>query len=634
MALTDWLPPVLSKRFNLGQYPQFLNDYYAQFGYAGSLYPLGLTQSALSWSKTEEITSTLPNYITALRRSPPAFAAQLVRASVLSMARFTFRSRPNTSTPRRLFGTNDLLPLEKPFTNMSTGELIGRMEWSAGLAGNAYVLRQRNFNASGSDSPYLLRVLRPDWTAIVYGSQAEPDDPKGALDAEVVGYAYRNGGFTQQNKADMTVLLPEQIAHWSPLVDPMSPGLGMSWITPALRDIQADTSALEHKIAYFSNGATPNLVIKGLPAATTAQFKELVDQMELSHKGSVNAFKTLYLTAGADATVVGSNLAELDLSSITSHGEVRISFLSRVPAVILGISAGLKGSSLNAGNYSEARRNFADSWVYPTLANLCSALSVLVNVPGGSELWFDVADIPLLREDAKDAAEIEEIKEKTIVAYVSAGFKPESVIAAVRGQDISQLEHDDRFTSVQLQVLANATNPPPRPPASPNGQANGEESQQLAPTNGNGPPQRAQYARQDAELSPLQLPMSFAINLPERMVVIENHVQPAGVSVPVSVHPAEVRIEQPISIAAAEPAHVTNQFASPEVRVEAPISVASPDIHVENRFDVPAPTITVEAPNITVLPPPSPAEESAGVEVVYDEDGRVAGTRPRARRRR
>src|SRR5947208_14972303 len=103
-ALVRWVPPALSQRFNLGQYPQFLNDYYSQFGYAGSLYPLGLNQSALSWSKTEEISATLPNYMTAIRRSPPAFAAQMVRASMLSMARFTFRSRPNSSTPRREIG--------------------------------------------------------------------------------------------------------------------------------------------------------------------------------------------------------------------------------------------------------------------------------------------------------------------------------------------------------------------------------------------------------------------------------------------------------------------------------------------------------------------------------------------------
>lgn len=440
------------QRFNLGQYPQFLQDYYSQFGYAGSLYPLQLNQSMNSWRKTEELSATLPNYITALRRSPPAFAAQLVRASVLSMARFTFRSRPNSSTPRRHFGTQDLRILEFPWTNATTGELISRMEWSAGLSGNAYVLRRLG----------QLKVMRPDWTAIVYGSSSEPDDPKGALDAQVVGYAYLNGGFTQGNKNDVQILLPEEVAHWSPLPDPMSPGLGMSWITPALRDIQADTAALEHKLAFFSNGATPNLVIKGVPGATATQFQDWVDKMETSHKGSANAFKTLYLTVGADATVIGSNLQELDLTSITSHGETRVSYLSRVPAVILGIAAGLKGSSLNAGNYGEARRNFADSWLYPTLQDLCSSLSPLVNIPGGSELWFDVEDIPLLREDAKDAAEIEAIKQASIVAYITGGFTPESAVVAVQSQDVTQLKHTG-LVSVQLQPPGTTAAPPELP---------------------------------------------------------------------------------------------------------------------------------------------------------------------------
>lgn len=442
------------KRFNLGQYPQFLQDYYSQFGYAGSLYPLQLNQSMSSWQKTEEISATLPNYTTALRRSPPAFAAQLVRSQVLSMARFTFRSRPDTSTPRKIFSsrTDALRLLVEPWPGGRTSDLISRLEWNAGLAGNAYVLRQ----------PDRLRVLRPDWTAIVYGSDAEPDDPKGALDGEVVGYAYQNGGFSQHNRNALTVLLPEQVAHWAPLEDPLSPRLGMSWITPALRDIQADTAALEHKLAYFSNGATPNLVIKGVPGATATQFQDWVDKMETNHKGSANAFKTLYLTVGADATVIGSNLAELDLTSITSHGETRVSYLSRVPAVLLGIAAGLKGSSLNSGNYGEARRNFADTWLYPHLSGLCGSLEWIINRPGGSELWFDVQDIPLLREDAKDAAEIEQLKEATIVAYITAGFTPESAVIAVKDQDVSQLKHTG-LVSVQLQPPGTTAAPPELP---------------------------------------------------------------------------------------------------------------------------------------------------------------------------
>src|SRR5207302_8806150 len=73
------------QRFNLGAYPQYLNDYYQYMGYAGNLYPL--QQSITGWSKTEEVAGTLPNYMRILMKSPPAFAAQLVRGLVMSQAR-------------------------------------------------------------------------------------------------------------------------------------------------------------------------------------------------------------------------------------------------------------------------------------------------------------------------------------------------------------------------------------------------------------------------------------------------------------------------------------------------------------------------------------------------------------------
>ena len=414
-------------------------------GYLGNLYPLGINQTAINWKPTEEIAATLPNYMQAISKSPPAFAAQLVRATTLSQARLIFRNRVD----RHTFRTPDLEILEKPWPNGTTGELLNRMEWSEGLSGQAYVYRQPA-NRSDTTVQARLRVLRPDWVAIVYGSASEPDDPKGALDSHVVGYMYVNGGFARKNNNRPVALLPEEIAHWTPLPDPMSPGLGMSWLTPGLRELQSDKAAEEFKLAFFTNGATPNLVVKAGAPATRAQFDEWVDDMEKRHAGSLNAFKTLYLQMGADATVVGSNLQQLQLTDITSHSETRISYLSRVPAVILGIAAGLKGSSLNAGNYGEARRNFADSWYYSTLQDACAALETVVNVPGGGQLWYDVADVPLLREDAKDAADIVQVQMSTIVSGVNGGFEPDTVIQAVLAQDLSLLKHTG-LVSVQLQ---------------------------------------------------------------------------------------------------------------------------------------------------------------------------------------
>lgn len=424
---------------------QWISDYLlpsagGMFGYGGNQYPFGLTQT-LAGDRVKEISATLPGYAQALRGCPPAFAAQMVRALVLSQARFTFRNPPwHPRTPRRAFGNGDLALLERPWPNATTGELLSRMEWHAGLAGNAFVVRQ----------PDRLRVLRPDWTAIVYGSQQDPEDAATALDGEVIGYAYQNGGIGAASRNPVRTLLSPDVAHWSPIPDPECAGIGQSWITPAVREIQGDRAATEHKLRFFANGATPNMVVKGLTAATKEQFDELVEMLEEKHAGVANAYRTLYLVAGADAAVVGSDLSQLDFKATQGAGENRIAVLSRVHPVILAIAEGLAGSSLNAGNFGMARRIWGDTWISPTLQDVAAALAKLIKVPADAELWTDTADIPILREDAKDAAEIIEIQARTIGGLVKEGFTPESSISAVTGQNVAVLEHTG-LVSVQLQ---------------------------------------------------------------------------------------------------------------------------------------------------------------------------------------
>lgn len=431
----------------------WLSDYLIPaFSYNGAFYSpatSGLVQS-LAGNRASEISNTLPAYSAALRQTPPAFAAEMVRALVLAGVRFRFRNNYLSKTPGRLFGTSALGLLEKPWPNGTTGELVTRMEWHAGLAGNAFVAYQ----SARRGRPERLRVLRPDWCALVYGSDQEPEDAAYALDGELIGLVYQNGGLLQGRYKPQTLLVGE-FAHWAPLPDPLHAGIGMSWITPAVRDLQGDQLAAQHKIKFFEQGATPNLVVKGIAAPngqmlTKAQFTALVDMMEERHAGVANAYRTLYLTAGADATVIGSDLKQIDFKATVGAGETRVAVLSRVPAPLLGISEGLAGSSLNAGNFGTARRIFADTWITPSLQDLAASLAPLLKVPNDAELWYETKDMPILREDGKDAAEIEQTKATTITMYVREGFTADSAVAAVDGQDIKLLKHTG-MTSVQLQ---------------------------------------------------------------------------------------------------------------------------------------------------------------------------------------
>lgn len=447
------------KRFNIDAW---LSDFLLpanEFSFNGQAYPFGLNTTYLA-DRTKEISNTLPAYMAALRHCPPAFGAQLVRASVLSQARFCFRNVEWSPKAGRTFTTTALGPLQKPWMNATTGQLINLMEWHEGLAGNAYVTNRM---------PGRLRVLRPDWVVIMYGSHQQPEDAAHALDGDLIGYGYCNGGIAAGRNPIQT-LLPDEVAHWSPLPDPECAGIGMSWITPAIREIQGDQAATTHKLRFFENGATPNMVVKGLTAVNKEQFDEFVDMMESRHAGVRNAYRTLYLTAGADATVVGADLKQIDFKATQGAGETRISMLSRVHPVILGASEGLQGSSLNAGNFGAARRMWADTWIYPTLQDLAASLAPMVRVPTDAELWTNTRDMPILREDAKDAADIEQTKASTISSLITNGFTRKSVIAAVTAQDMTLLEEDPDWISVQLQNAAGAATTP-GPPALPAGGA-------------------------------------------------------------------------------------------------------------------------------------------------------------------
>lgn len=425
----------LSRSLTWGDLAKQASAYANHNGYQ---YPLGLN-TTYGEPKHEAIGVGMPAYTSALMQSPPAFGAQLVRSLVLSQSRFQFR-RFDARSSDRFFTSRALGLLDRPWPKGTTGELISKMEWHEGLAGNAFVYR--------NDDQGRLYVLRPDWVTIVHGSSVDPKHPQWQLDSELVGYLYHPGG--HGSGVDPWLILPDRMAHWSPLPDPLSPERGMSWLTPVIREIEGDISATRHKVKYFEKGATPNLVVKGIPAETPDQFEAWVNKIGGNHDGLENAYKTLYLTSGADATVVGANLKDLDYKALQGGSETRISVASRVPAPVLGISEGLAGSSLNAGNYGQSRRNFADIWMYPTLQSLVGALSQIVDVPDDAELWHDTTDMPFLREDAKDAAEIVQLDAATIGGLVREGFEPESAKAAVIGKDMSLLVHTGKV-SVQLQ---------------------------------------------------------------------------------------------------------------------------------------------------------------------------------------
>jgi phage portal protein BeeE len=417
-----------------------------------SNYGLGLQQT---WVGREE--KIAPGYAGlvngTIRSNGVVFACIGVRARVFSEARFQWQ-RLRNGRPAELYSTPELGLLEKPWPGGTTGDLLARSLVSADLAGNAFIAKTKAGH---------LQVLRPDWVTIVSGLSNIDDSDGWDLGAVVIGYLYQPGG--PGKGRDAIGLFPNEVAHFAPMPDPVAPWRGMSWLTPVIREVMGDSAATTHKLQFFENGATPNMVVKGDPTLTPEKFKEWVKLFREGHEGTANAYKTIFLGGGADATVVGANLRQLDFKTTQGAGETRIAAAAGVPPVLVGLSEGLQAATYS--NYGQARRAFGDEWARPNWRNFAGSLESIAPPLAGSRLWYDDRDVPFLQEDQKDAAEILASHAATIRALVDAGFKPDSVVKAVDADDITLLQHTDLF-SVQLQPPGTVA--PPEPAAS-NGKA-------------------------------------------------------------------------------------------------------------------------------------------------------------------
>lgn len=379
----------------------------------------------------------------AFKQDGVIFACMAVRALLFSEIRFMYR-RLRSGRPGDLFGNPTLELLNHPWPNGTTGDLTTRMIQHADLAGNAFVARRQG----------KLAVLRPDWVSIVGGVKGSEKASVWHPDAEILGYIYEEGG-PGSGKPPITFDVTE-VAHFAPMPDPEARFRGMSWLTPIIREVMADKAATDHKLAFFENGATPNLAVK-LDTDDLTKFQAFVDAFKANHDGAGNAYKTMFLASGADTTVVGSDLKQLDFKVTQGAGETRIAAAAGVPPVIVGLSEGLEQATYS--NYAQARRRLSDGTMRPLWRNAAASLATIIDVPGDAELWYDDRDIKFLQEDQKDAAEIRSSDSQTVRTLVEAGYDPKTVVEAVLADDFSRLKHTG-LLSVQLQ---DPTAAPPDP---------------------------------------------------------------------------------------------------------------------------------------------------------------------------
>jgi hypothetical protein len=350
------------------------------------------------------------------------FAAILARLMLFSQATFQFQAKDD----KHLFGNTDLAILEEPWPDGSTGELLVRMEQDVSLAGNSYT-----WSVPGED---LLVRLRPDWTTIISELVSVPG---GGQYRRKIGYWVEPPkSVLDQGKGEFYPV--DEVAHWVPIPDPQASFRGMSWLTPAYREIKGDDGMATYKIKYLDNAASPNMLIKYAQKLQPGTIDAVRERMHARYGGSDNAFKTLVLDQGADATVIGNSLQQMDFSGVSAAGEQRILSDGNVPGVIVGLEP-LRGAGRG---YQESMQKFGNIFARPQWKSACGALSKLVNVPPGNRLWYDASDIAALQDGILERAQAGLVQGQTLLAARQAGYTRESAVVFVDSGDVTQLKPD------------------------------------------------------------------------------------------------------------------------------------------------------------------------------------------------
>jgi phage portal protein BeeE len=573
------------RQINPYSWNQFLADYNSAFTYNGARY-------GTMAGDNETIDDSFEGLIAgAVKSNGVVFGCMLARQMVFSDARFVFREMRN-GTPGDLVGnpdgrnpaSNGLRLLQRPWSGGTTGDLLSRMIQDADVAGNAFIARRNG----------QLARLRPDWVTIV--AETPGDASLWHPDAQILGYIYNPGGAATD---DQPIAFPrEEVAHFAPIPDPQQRFRGMSWLEPILVEILSDKSMTRHKQAFFDQGATVNMVLKYNPEMTRELFDFAKNSFDQQHSGVGNAYKTLHLL-GAEPFPVGSTMEQMDFKTVQGHGETRIAAAAGVPPIIVGLSEGLEAATYS--NYGQARRAFADRTIRPLWRNACASLAQIIPSPANSELWYDDSDVAFIREDQKDAADIQQVQSQASKALIEAGWEPSSVVDYITSGDMKRLKHTGLFSTLLQPPGTTQPKPDPALPGTAGGTAAGtatpvvQKGVELAYLE-----QRANRA--EIENMMLQAALDRATGQQQLPITINNN-QPEVV-----VHTPSVNVEGP-SIELGD----TTDVATPEVRMEPHFEVNTPDVNVTSppvNVDVNTPEVRVEphfevnTPDVNITAPP------------------------------
>lgn len=268
-------------------------------------------------------------------------------------------------------------------TALNGARLIQSIVWSLLLDGNAYVQKLRDDRG---------RVVGLEWLPPL------SVDPMPAAHHAGVVALYRVE--TPRGPVEMD---PADLVHFRDGIDATRLTQGQSRVRAALRHVMTDNHIAVFTRALLQN-PVPALMVtpKGEDAArlTAEDAREIARQLTERHRGE-RAGGVLVPNFPADVTPLGYSPDQMAISRLNRLPEERITAVIGLPAVVVGMGAGLDRATY--ANFKEARRVAFEEFLVPLWQDLADAWTEQLlpefDQTLGRRVVYDTRSVMALRDD-------------------------------------------------------------------------------------------------------------------------------------------------------------------------------------------------------------------------------------------
>lgn len=325
-------------------------------------------------------TGTTQRYVTeGWSRSSVVFACVMALADAVATAPVMVTEDMGDGQPEPLPGHKLQLLMHRPNPSMDGAEFFQAVVVNAALSGFCVIEKERN----GTGEPVALWPLRSDWVKPIPRDQSAP------------AWEYRVPG-----RRTPFVLEPEDVIVYTHAPDPNMGYTGTAPMAVAFRELGILNAMTGFLKAFFDGGAVPQY---GIIPRQQISNQEVADAFLERVRGKFRETNggAMLLTGVEDIKRIGFNFDEMAYPQLRNLSEISICTAFRVPAVLIGIQAGLDASTYS--NYESAFAYFFRTTVTSMWRRLDGAMTRgLVHEFDDNNkisIEFDLSQVDALQED-------------------------------------------------------------------------------------------------------------------------------------------------------------------------------------------------------------------------------------------